>query len=282
MKKATIFAVVLMLLGSAVPAAGQHHQSNWVHHTAMDTTILRCWTDSLTWMAFPPSSMNMMLMPDSVYMRIDLMDIDSLHIPHDSTFIGWCRVQAGRDSMRFDMMNSDSVHGSRMMMQFMMGVRGQFRWDSLMADSMHRHWHPTGMRGWNGSAWVIMGGTASGNMVSLSNSQVYSAYGFVGTSTGVLSVTDGQLIPGEFQLQQNYPNPFNPSTTIRYSLPSGGQVTLKIFNVLGQEVRTLVNGYQAAGTYSAVMDARGLASGVYLYRLQSGSLVDTKRLVLLR
>ena len=96
------------------------------------------------------------------------------------------------------------------------------------------------------------------------------------------SVSETGGVATEFRLEQNYPNPFNPSTVIRYALPSAGQVTLKIFNVLGQEVLTLVNGYQAAGTYSAVMDGRGLASGVYFYRLEAAAHVDVKQMVFVK
>jgi len=89
-------------------------------------------------------------------------------------------------------------------------------------------------------------------------------------------------IPAEFELSQNYPNPFNPSTTIRYGLPSRSHVTLTVFNILGQQVATLVEGEMEAGYHEAVFDASRLASGVYLYRLQAGDFVQTKRLVLLR
>jgi hypothetical protein len=282
MKNAQILAVVLMLLISAVPAAAQHHQGNWLYNTATDTTVVRCWTDSLTWMAFPPNSMNMMMMPDPTYMRIDRMVMDSLHIPHDSTFIGWCRVQAGRDSMHFDMMNGDSTYGSRNMMQFMKNLNCQIHWDSLMSDSAHRHWHPTGMKGWNGSAWVSLGGTKTGNTIVLAGSQTYSAFAFIGTPSGVLSVTDRQVNPVEFRLEQNYPNPFNPSTSIRYGIPHQSVVTLVVFNPLGQRVATLVNEIQEAGYHDVSFDGSYLSSGVYFYKLQAGSFVQTKKLLMLR
>jgi len=96
-------------------------------------------------------------------------------------------------------------------------------------------------------------------------------------------------IPEIFALSQNYPNPFNPSTIIRYSLPAGRQelpmnnmVTLKIYNMLGQEVSTLVNKEQPAGNYEVKFDAGNLASGVYLYRLQAGEFSSVKKLVLLK
>lgn len=97
-------------------------------------------------------------------------------------------------------------------------------------------------------------------------------------------------VPAAFELEQNYPNPFNPSTQIRFSLPRSRQVTLKIFNLLGQEVATLVSEELPAGSYSTRWDASGLASGVYLYRLQAGDpstssgqrFVETKKLLLVR
>jgi hypothetical protein len=96
-----------------------------------------------------------------------------------------------------------------------------------------------------------------------------------------VSVHDGTL-PQEVSLSQNYPNPFNPSTTIRYGLPQKSQVTLKVFNTLGQLVTTLVNGEQEAGYHEVRFDGSNLASGVYFYRLQAGDFVQTKRLLLLK
>jgi hypothetical protein len=92
----------------------------------------------------------------------------------------------------------------------------------------------------------------------------------------------GRNFPGTFALEQNYPNPFNPSTTICYGLPSRSHVSLTVFNTLGQKVATLVQGEQEAGYHELVFDASGLASGVYLYRLQAGEFVQTKWLLLLR
>jgi hypothetical protein len=89
-------------------------------------------------------------------------------------------------------------------------------------------------------------------------------------------------IPKEFALQQNYPNPFNPSTTIRYGLPNRSQVTLAVFNTLGQQVAQLVNGEQEAGYHEVTFDGSRLASGVYLYRMQAGSYVETRKLLLVR
>jgi hypothetical protein len=88
--------------------------------------------------------------------------------------------------------------------------------------------------------------------------------------------------PQAYALIQNYPNPFNPSTRIQYSLEKAGPVSLKVYNVLGLEVATLVNGPQEAGSYTVPFNAQGLASGVYFYRLQTGSFVSTKKLILMK
>ena len=85
-----------------------------------------------------------------------------------------------------------------------------------------------------------------------------------------------------FYLSQNYPNPFNPSTQIRYQISESGRVTLTVFDLLGREVRTLVDEQKQPGTYTVTFDGSGLASGVYFYRLQAGSFTTTRKLVLLR
>ncbi len=89
-------------------------------------------------------------------------------------------------------------------------------------------------------------------------------------------------VPRQFVLSQNYPNPFNPSTTISFSLPSKSFVSLKVFDMLGREVTTIVSEEMSAGNYSRQLNATTMSSGVYFYRLQAGSFNETKKLVLLR
>ncbi len=89
-------------------------------------------------------------------------------------------------------------------------------------------------------------------------------------------------LPDRFSLSQNYPNPFNPGTTIEYSLPQPSYVTLTLYNILGQRIRTLVDEAKPAGTYTVRLDGAGLASGVYFYRMRAGNFTATKKLVLLR
>jgi hypothetical protein len=98
----------------------------------------------------------------------------------------------------------------------------------------------------------------------------------------VTSVPPEEGTPKRFALEQNYPNPFNPATTIRYQTASSDRVTLKVYDLLGREVATLVSEYQEAGSHSSVWDASDASSGVYVCRLQAGSNVGTTKLLLLK
>ncbi len=100
-----------------------------------------------------------------------------------------------------------------------------------------------------------------------------------------LVITDvrvGTELPSAYQLEQNYPNPFNPSTRIAYNIPVGSDVSLKVYNALGQEVATLVNDHRSAGNYEADFSGSTLASGVYYYTLKAGGFAATKKMVLMK
>ena len=99
------------------------------------------------------------------------------------------------------------------------------------------------------------------------------------TIPGSEQLTDGVKA---FSLSNNYPNPFNPTTTINYQIPELSFVTLKVFDVLGSEIATLVNEENPSGRYKAEFDATDLPSGIYFYRLQAGSFVETKKMMLLK
>jgi hypothetical protein len=100
----------------------------------------------------------------------------------------------------------------------------------------------------------------------------------------ITNIEDGNILtaPTEFVLYQNYPNPFNPTTKIRWQSPVGSWQTIKVYNILGNEVITLVNEYKPAGNYEVEFDALDLTSGIYFYRLNAGSYVETKKMTLLK
>ena len=101
-------------------------------------------------------------------------------------------------------------------------------------------------------------------------------------TTGVRTSIEDELIPQEYILSQNYPNPFNPSTQIQYALPEATQVTLEVFNSLGQKVIEIVNGQKSAGYHTVTFDASGLSSGVYLYKLTTPSFSQTNKMLLIK
>ncbi|MFQ6091699.1 MAG: T9SS type A sorting domain-containing protein [bacterium] len=97
-----------------------------------------------------------------------------------------------------------------------------------------------------------------------------------------MALVKGVQVPAEYRLSQNYPNPFNPETSIEYALPSKAKVRLSVYNVLGQEVKVLVDGQMEAGYHTVTLDAGQMASGVYFYRLEAGSTVMTRKMVLMK
>jgi hypothetical protein len=120
----------------------------------------------------------------------------------------------------------------------------------------------------NGSPFGLFAALANGTVVSF------------GTVTSVSERSD--LSPRTFELSQNYPNPFNPSTQITFSLPKEGNAKLVVYNALGQEIATLVDGVYAAGTYRVDFNAAGLPSGAYFYRVQAGEFNAAKKMVLMK
>jgi len=133
--------------------------------------------------------------------------------------------------------------------------------------------------------------TSTGN-VTFGTPNIYLRGEFVIESGGQFTVIndvvpgietpDDAALPTEFALNQNYPNPFNPVTTIKYQISEISFVTLKVYDVLGNEIITLLSEEKSVGNYEFEFDATGLPSGIYFYRLQAGSFVETKKMVLLR
>jgi len=121
--------------------------------------------------------------------------------------------------------------------------------------------------------------TGSSMHIALARATGTTTNSLVYTATKVEQLSN---VPTSFTLQQNYPNPFNPSTTIKFQIAKAGFVTLKVFDMLGREVSTLLNQQLEVGTYQSKWDASGYASGMYLYTLQQGSSIETRKLLLVK
>lgn len=102
------------------------------------------------------------------------------------------------------------------------------------------------------------------------------------TLNGIVGVEKVEGLPAKFSLEQNYPNPFNPTTEINFSIPKSGNVTLKIFDAVGQEVATLINEFKPAANYKINFNASNLTTGVYFYRLEANNLLQTKKMLLIK
>ena len=127
--------------------------------------------------------------------------------------------------------------------------------------------------------WRVRGKDAEG----------YSGYSDEGSFvvTGVTDVEGEEGLPQSYELSQNYPNPFNPTTAIKYNLPESNYVTLKIYNMLGQEIRTLVSGQANAGSYNVVWNGKdnfghSVSSGAYIYQIVAGNFMQTRKMILLK
>jgi hypothetical protein len=101
-------------------------------------------------------------------------------------------------------------------------------------------------------------------------------------NTLITNIDDQQALPPEFKLSQNYPNPFNPTTTINWQIPEAKDVKIKIYDLLGREITTLINEYRPAGKYTTDFDASTLPSGVYFYQLKAGDIIQTKKMILMK
>jgi hypothetical protein len=124
---------------------------------------------------------------------------------------------------------------------------------------------------------------ANGNSVNFNGANSGDQWNFAPNKTITVktatAVENSSTVPSEFQLAQNYPNPFNPSTTISYQIRTNSYVTLKVLDVLGREVATLVSEQQGAGSYKATWSASNVPSGSYFYQLRAGRIVETKKMV---
>jgi hypothetical protein len=132
----------------------------------------------------------------------------------------------------------------------------------------------------NGEAFGLFAALANGTVVELPRLYGRDAQNALDK---VMDENGEELsVVSDFNLEQNYPNPFNPSTSIKFSVPTSEFVTLKVYDILGNEVATLVNEQKAVGSYEVRFDAGNLASGMYIYTLKAGNFTQTKKLMLMK
>ena len=132
-------------------------------------------------------------------------------------------------------------------------------------------------------ALVVGRGTDNLNSITVARGNVQRAIQEYQSNFASMTYTAPPPEPiNNYMLHQNYPNPFNPVTTIRYELPQDGVVTIEVFDILGQKVKTVLNEFKSVGRYEVTYTSNGLASGVYIYQLRINEFITSKKMVLIR
>lgn len=197
------------------------------------------------------------------------------------------------DTLTYDF--GDDVVIDSLRIAFYKGENGRLYKYSVYSSDDMKNWKPVVNNIWSEeTAWTeIEFDSTAGRYVKLilkdcNQGQQASIWEFESYGTRINNDINTD-VPAKFELSQNYPNPFNPSTKIRYTIPQTSndnnemlKVLIKVYDILGNEVRTLVDETQNSGEHEVEFNATGLASGVYIYRFESASYVDTKKMVLLR
>jgi len=133
-------------------------------------------------------------------------------------------------------------------------------------------------------AYILGRGTDALNSITVARENVRRAILEYESNFASLTYDPGEPVYpiDNYVLYHNYPNPFNPTTTIRYELPQDGIVTIKLYDILGQEVATILNEYKKVDRYEVIFNAVGLASGVYIYRMKVNDFITSKKMIILR
>jgi hypothetical protein len=200
----------------------------------------------------------------------------------------WMSSTTMPDTLDFDMGNIYTLDSLRISF---------FQWDSdrlykysMFGSTDSLSWKPVVMNIWSDSLeWTNIEfdstQTRFVKLVLLESNQSQPAsiwemelYG----PAGMTNINNETEIPNSYSLFQNYPNPFNPTTTIKFDLANDGLITLEIFDILGRRIATLLEEYRTAGSYDQVFNASSLASGVYVYKLQAGDFISSKKMILLK
>jgi pectate lyase len=221
---------------------------------------------------------------DSMF-TVPLISMQTAQDAYTSVLAGAGATLPKRDSVDLriinEVTNGTSTYGTGGIINSQSDVGGWPTYNSLpaLADADH-----DGIP----DAWEIAQGlnpndSTDGNSIASSGYTMLEEYlNSINGQTGITSVANEALAPRTFELYQNYPNPFNPSTTISFNLPFRSFVSLKIFNLLGREIACLISENLSAGNYSQQWNAWNLSSGIYFYRLQAGSFIETKKLIFLK
>ena len=258
----------------AIDASGKAHFFGVFADTTHGTQgVYELTNASGSWVANKVASLNMILNYDGYPQRCN--EIEAAR-SSDGTEIAvkWIDVATASDSVS-DIFAAGEKNGTWVAAKNLTNT-------SQTAGPYYCFSHMANRLGPNGQLFIVWGSDTTGAPpTDAQTNNPYWIWFLQGANvTGIHGAVDN--VPAAYALHQNYPNPFNPTTRIEYSVPQNGFASLKVYNVLGQEVSTLFSGIQKAGDHYATFDASHFASGVYFYRLQAGNFNTTKKMVLMK
>lgn len=262
----------------------------WAHKNHKNKIRIHCPIDSSSWLEIPPGALqgggkNGPQFPDSIFCEFAKVWRDSLNGKPDSVMFGWhfnFKNPAGRDvngrgkAVRF-------VKRLRLQLNLCPDSTGTFLAKRPTDEYILKYWDETAET-WVETDGVSLAGTAG---IVTFETDVVAPYYAVFTSSSATQIVNQSIVTDGFVLGQNYPNPFNPTTRIDFQIPATGNVKLSIYNMLGQEVRSLVNEIKPAGVHQVAWDGRDnqgfmLSSGMYFYKLEVSEQSQIRRLVLMK
>lgn len=264
----------------------------WINKNYKHQKRIHCPVDSASWIEIPAGAWQGgghqgPQFPDSIYCEFMKVWRDSLPDRPDSVMAGW--------HFHFSNPAGNRVNGKGVPVRFIKRLRMQLRFAEGDSDGMmlgKSNANAVQLRYWdeNLEQWLPVTNASYdliNEVVEFETETVQSYYAVFGTQSTTSVAEFETSVPEHFVLKQNYPNPFNPTTTIGYQIHSAGLVNLTIFNVLGKEVRQLVNAYQPVGIYQANWDGRDnsghvVPTGTYIYKLQFGDQTQIRSMSLVK
>lgn len=263
----------------------------WIHRNSPNNEFVYCPTDSLSWLNFVPGcmmGMMGMMFPDSIFAQFEILHPDSLPALFDSTcFVGF-HLNILDDNLN-PMMGGRQGRWGGMMMGFRLGIGHNFHFSNDMLalrginnpQEISLRYYDS-QNGWRPVSNYKVDYQKNTVSFSSTNTQSYYALSAISGQTDAKDKSAARQQPNSYSLYQNFPNPFNPQTTIRFDLPKGERVKLTVYNTFGHQVAKLIDGYKQAGTHEVVFNANRLASGIYYYKIETGNLTFSKKMVLVR
>lgn len=260
-----------------------HFGGGWCHRNMTQPVQIKTPYDTNDMMQINPGWGGMM-MPQQIFCQI--LELDPINIPFSSNQ----NILAGYEIGVYNQMGMNMLWEGG-------GCGGMLNFNSNINYNLRYTDYELGFRGIDESSLVIKyWNQQNNNWSTFQNPVINTQTNTVTLSSDVASnfiiITGNQIVsgnqnsgddvPNNYVLEQNYPNPFNPSTTINYSITEDGFVKLAVYNMLGEEVATLVNSTQRAGNYNVTFDASSLSSGVYVYRIEATNFTTSKKMVLMK